>query len=167
MIAALATHNILGLSSFGVSALVALTIATSVDYLIFLIGRYQEARVAGEDPEAAYLHHVSRDKPRGPGVGLTIAGAMFCLTFTRLPYLSNPGLPSVIGLLIVILASLSLAPAIITVASRFGLLESRRPQRTRVLATDRHRCRSMACPGIGRSDPGNGDRAALLAKISR
>nr|WP_281426109.1 MMPL family transporter [Mycobacterium spongiae] len=131
VISALATHRILGLSSFGVSALVALTIATSVDYLIFLIGRFQEARAAGEDREAAYYTMFHGTSHVVLGSGLTIAGAMFCLTFTRLPYLSNPGLPSVIGLLMVILASLSLAPAIITVASRFGFLESRRPQRTR------------------------------------
>ena len=39
------------------------------DYAIFLIGRYQEARAAGEDREAGLLHHVSRHRARRAGLG--------------------------------------------------------------------------------------------------
>ena len=45
----LTIHNVVGLSTFTINVLVALTIAASTDYLIFLVGRYQEALAAGRD----------------------------------------------------------------------------------------------------------------------
>ena len=44
VIAVLANTNLIGLSTFAVNVLVALTIAASTDYVIFWVGRYQEAR---------------------------------------------------------------------------------------------------------------------------
>ena len=34
------------------------------------------------------------------GSGLTIAGATFCLSFTRLPYFQSLGIPLAIGMLV-------------------------------------------------------------------
>ena len=56
---------------------------------------------------------------------------MLCLHFTRLNYFSSMGIPSAIGLSVVVVASLTLAPAVLTVGSRFGLLDSRRTIKTR------------------------------------
>ena len=47
------------------------------------------------------------------GSGLTIAGAVFCLTFTRLPYFQSLGIPAAIGVLVALVAALTLAPAVI------------------------------------------------------
>lgn len=66
------------------------------------------------------------------GSGLTIAGATFCLSFTRLPYFQTLGVPLAIGMVIVVAAALTLGPAIIAVTSRFGkLLEPKRMARVR------------------------------------
>jgi putative drug exporter of the RND superfamily len=65
------------------------------------------------------------------GSGLTIAGAMYCLSFTRLPYFQTLGAPCAIGLLTMVAASLTLAPAILTLGSRFGLFDPKRKMRTR------------------------------------
>ena len=54
VVAFLGQHGMLGLSTFVVSLLTALAIAAGTDYAIFLVGRYQEARQAGEDREAAF-----------------------------------------------------------------------------------------------------------------
>ena len=54
IVAFLGYHDIIGLSTFATNLLVTLAIAAATDYAIFLIGRYQEARGAGEDREAAY-----------------------------------------------------------------------------------------------------------------
>ena len=61
VIATLAENNLIELSTFAVNVLVALTIAAATDYVIFLVGRYQEARADGLDREAAVLRHVSRN----------------------------------------------------------------------------------------------------------
>ncbi|GJF13150.1 membrane protein [Mycolicibacterium cyprinidarum] len=131
-VAFLGYHGIIGLSTFATNLLVVLAIAASTDYAIFLIGRYQEARGAGEDRESAYYTMFGGTAHVVLGSGLTIAGATFCLSFTRLPYFQTLGVPLAIGMVIVVVAALTLAPAVIAVSSRFGkLLEPKRAARVR------------------------------------
>jgi putative drug exporter of the RND superfamily len=131
LVAFLGYHNIIGLSTFATNLLVTLAIACATDYAIFLIGRYQEARGAGEDKEAAYYTMFHGTAHVVAGSGLTIAGATFCLHFTNLPYFQSLGIPLAIGMIVVVLAALTLGPAVITVAGHFGLLEPKRALRTR------------------------------------
>jgi RND superfamily putative drug exporter len=65
------------------------------------------------------------------GSGLTVAGAVFCLAFTRLPYFQSLGVPAGLGILVALAASLTLGPAVLTIASSFGLLDPKRALRTR------------------------------------
>jgi len=132
-VAFLGFHGIIGLSTFATNLLVVLAIAAATDYAIFLIGRYQEARGAGEDRESAYYTMYAGTAHVVLGSGLTIAGATFCLSFTRLPYFQTLGVPLAIGMVIVVFAALTIGPAVITVASRFGkLLEPKRAARVRL-----------------------------------
>ncbi|WP_131813081.1 MMPL family transporter, partial [Mycolicibacterium fortuitum] len=132
LVAFLGYYNIIGLSTFATNLLVMLAIAASTDYAIFLIGRYQEARSVGEDRESAYYTMFHGTAHVILGSGLTIAGATFCLHFTRLPYFQSLGIPLAIGMVMVVLVALTLGSAIITVATRFGkTLEPKRAMRTR------------------------------------
>ena len=132
VVAFLGYYNIIGLSTFATNLLVTLAIAASTDYAIFLIGRYQEARGAGEDREQAYYTMFHGTAHVVLGSGLTIAGATLCLHFTNLPYFQSLGIPLAIGMVTGVVAALTLGPAIITVASRFGkVLEPKRAMRTR------------------------------------
>ncbi|WP_415823727.1 MMPL family transporter, partial [Mycobacterium basiliense] len=54
VISVLAVNHLVDLSTFTVNVLVTLAIAASTDYIIFLVGRYQEARTAGQNRELAY-----------------------------------------------------------------------------------------------------------------
>ncbi len=132
VVAFLGFHDIIGLSTFATTLLVTLAIAASTDYAIFLIGRYQEARAAGEDRESAYYTMFGGTAHVVLGSGLTIAGATYCLSFTRLPWFQSLGVPLAIGMAICVFAALTLGPAVITVASRFGkVLEPKRAMRVR------------------------------------
>ncbi len=132
LVSFLGYHEIIGLSTFATNLLVTLAIAAATDYAIFLIGRYQEARSVGEDREQAYYTMFRGTAHVVLGSGLTIAGAVFCLSFTRLPYFQTMGVPLAIGMFITVIAALTLGPAIISVASRFGkTLEPKRAMRTR------------------------------------
>ncbi|OLO98595.1 hypothetical protein BVU76_30050, partial [Mycolicibacterium porcinum] len=132
LVAFLGYYNIIGLSTFATNLLVMLAIAASTDYAIFLIGRYQEARSVGEDRESAYYTMFHGTAHVILGSGLTIAGATFCLHFTRLPYFQSLGIPLAIGMVMVVLVALTLGSAIITVATKFGkTLEPKRAMRTR------------------------------------
>lgn len=53
------------------------------------------------------------------GSGLTIAGAMLCLSFTRLPYFQTMGVPCAIGTLVAVLAAHARA-AVIKIDSRWS-----------------------------------------------
>ncbi|WP_026213585.1 MMPL/RND family transporter [Mycolicibacterium hassiacum] len=131
VVAFLGYHELIGLSTFATNLLVTLAIAASTDYAIFLIGRYQEGRTLGQDKETAF-HTMFRGTAHVVlGSGMTIAGATFCLSFTRLPYFQSLGVPLAVGMTTAVLVALTLGSAIITVASRFGALEPKRAMRIR------------------------------------
>jgi RND superfamily putative drug exporter len=131
VVAFLGYHDLIGLSTFATQLLVTLAIAATTDYAIFLIGRYQEARTVGEDRESAFYTMFHGTAHVVLGSGMTIAGATFCLSFTRLPYFQTLGVPLAVGMVVGVFAALTLGPALITVASRFGLLEPKRAMRIR------------------------------------
>jgi RND superfamily putative drug exporter len=122
VVAFLGFHDVMGLTTFAVNILVMLAIAAGTDYGIFLIGRYREARIAGEDRVEAYYTTVRSVTPVVLGSGLTIAGASAVLYFTRLPYFHTMGIPVSVGMIVVVAAALTLGPAVVVVASSFGLL---------------------------------------------
>ena len=122
-VAFLGNSGIIGLSVYSTNLLTLLVIAAGTDYAIFFLGRYQEARGAGEDRETAFYTMFSGTARVVLGSGLTVAGAVACLSFARMPYFQALGLPAGIGVLVSLLAALTLAPAVITLASHFGLFE--------------------------------------------
>ena len=130
VVAALGHFNVIGLSTFAVNLLTMLGIAAATDYAIFLMGRYHEARNTGQDRETAYYTMYQGTAHVILGSGLTIAGATFCLHFTRLPYFQTMGIPLSIGIMVAVLGALTMAPAMIVVGGRFGLFEPKRAHRT-------------------------------------
>ena len=130
-VAALGHYDLIGLSTFSVNLLTMLGIAAGTDYAIFVLGRYHEARTAGEDRATAFYTMYRGTAHVILGSGLTIAGATYCLHFTRLPYFQTLGVPMAIGIMVAVAASLTMAPAMLVVGTRFGLLESKRAARTR------------------------------------
>jgi putative drug exporter of the RND superfamily len=125
-VAFLGHNNIFALSTIATNLLVALGMAAGTDYGIFFFGRYQEARQAGENPETAYYTTYRGVARVVLASGLTIAGAIFCLSFTRLPYFHSLGVPCAVGMLVTVAVALTLVPAVLAVGSRFGLFEPKR-----------------------------------------
>ncbi|WP_375483906.1 RND family transporter [uncultured Mycobacterium sp.] len=126
VVAFMGHHELIGLTTFVVNLLTSLAIAAGTDYGIFFLGRYQEARQAGEDRTTAYYTTY-----RGVGKvvlasGLTIAGALFCLRFTRLNAFQAIGIPCAVGMLVAVAVALTLVPAVIAVGSGLGLFDPRR-----------------------------------------
>lgn len=157
IVAFLGYHEVFGLTTFATNMLVTLAIAAATDYAIFLIGRYQEARRAGEDRESAYYTMFHGTAHVVLASGLTIAGATLCLHFTRLPYFQTMGFPLSIGMTIVVAAALTLGPALISIVTRFGkVLEPKGSGRARGgAASARPPCagpaRSSSWPSCSRS----------------
>ena len=126
VVAFLGYHNVMGLSTYAVSMVTMLGIAAATDYVIFLLGRYHEARHRGQDREDAFQGAYRGVSHVIVGSGLTVAGVALCLTLARMPFFKSMGLPCAVVVLVIIAASLTLAPAVIVVASRFGLLDPKR-----------------------------------------
>ncbi|WP_264916231.1 MMPL/RND family transporter, partial [Mycobacterium kiyosense] len=126
VVAILAYNNAFGLTTFAANILTMLAIAAGTDYGIFLVGRYQEALRAGEDRETAYYTTFRGVTPVILGSGLTIAGATYCLSFARLPWFSTMGPPVAIGMVVVVLAGVTLGPAVVFAGSKLHLFESKR-----------------------------------------
>ncbi|WP_422746619.1 RND family transporter [Mycobacterium sp. WMMD1722] len=131
IVAFLGHHDVFLLSTFAINLLVALAMAAGTDYGIFFFGRYQEARQAGEDVESAYYTTFRGVAPVVLGSGLTIAGALLCLSFTRMPIFQTIGVPCAVGMLVAVGVALTLVPAVLTVGSRFGLFDPRRKMAVR------------------------------------
>ncbi len=118
--------GLFGLSTFAVSLLTSLAIAAGTDYGIFIVGRYQEARQAGEDKESAFYTMYRGTAHVILASGLTVAGAMLCLSFARMPSFQTLGVPCALGLLTAVVAAVTLGPAALIVGSRFGLFDPKR-----------------------------------------
>ena len=108
------------LSSFAVNIVIALTLGAGTDYGIFLIGRYHEARQAGESREDSFYIAYKGVTPIIIGSGLTIAGACYCLTFARLNYFHTMGPAVAITMLFTIAAAHDARP---------GCFDGRQPLR--------------------------------------
>jgi RND superfamily putative drug exporter len=126
IVAFLGHQQFIGLSTFAVNMLVSLGIAAGTDYGIFFIGRYQEARQAGADRVTAYYATYRSVAKVVLASGLTIAGAVFCLSFTRMPYFQTMGIPCAVGMLVAVAIALTLVPAVLNIGGRFGLFDPKR-----------------------------------------
>jgi putative drug exporter of the RND superfamily len=123
LISTLGHFGVIPLSSFAVNIVISLTLGAGTDYGIFLMGRYHEARRLGETREEAYYTAYRSVAPVIVGSGLTIAGACACLTFARLDYFHTMGPAVAVSMLFTIAAALTLAPALLTLGSQFGLFD--------------------------------------------
>src|ERR1700731_4512170 len=131
IVAFLGHNDIFVLSTFAINMLVFLSIAAGTDYGIFFFGRYQEARQAGENPETAYYSTYRGVARVVLASGLTIAGAIFCLTFTRMSYFQTMGIPCAVAMLVAVAVAATLVPAVLTLGGRFGLFDPKRRIRVR------------------------------------
>ena len=71
------------------------------------------------------LHHYRGVAKVVLASGLTIAGAVFCLSFTRLPYFQPLGVPCAVGVLVAVAVALTLVPAVLVVGSRGSVCSTR------------------------------------------
>ncbi|GCB00864.1 putative membrane protein, MmpL [Mycolicibacterium sp. NCC-Tsukiji] len=123
VISAFGHYGFIPLSSFATNMVISLTLGAGTDYGIFLIGRYHEARLAGESREDAYYTAYKGVSHVIVGSGLTIAGACACLTFARLNYFHTMGPAVAVSMLITIAGALTIGPALLSVGSLFGLFD--------------------------------------------
>ena len=125
IVAALGESGAVEVSLFSVALLAAMMLGAGTDYAIFLIGRYHEGRRRGVACTEALVDAYRGVAPVIVGSALTIAAALACLGFADIGMFRSTGIPCAIGVLVAMLAALTLTPALIALAGRRGWLEPR------------------------------------------
>ena len=115
----LASSGLIGLSTYSTNLLTLLVIAAGTDYVIFVMGRYQEERRVGQNREVGLLQHVSRDSPRYLGIGADDCGCGGLPVFYPAAYFQSLGIPAALGMLVALAAALTLAPAVLVIGQSF------------------------------------------------
>jgi putative drug exporter of the RND superfamily len=126
VVAALGNHGLVEVSLFSVALVAAMILGAGTDYAIFLIGRYHEGRRRGSDQATALVDAYRGVAPVVIGSALTMAAALSCLSLAQVGMFRSTGIPCAIGVLVGMLAALTLTPALIGLAGRRGMLEPRR-----------------------------------------
>ncbi|MDF0530313.1 RND family transporter [Tsukamurella sp. 8F] len=112
-------------SIFSVSLLSAIVLGAGTDYAIFLISRYHEARRAGIPAADALETGFTRIAPVIIASGLVVTLTCAAMVVTKIGLFRTVGLPCAIGVAVTLLAALTLTPAMMRLAARFGFLEPR------------------------------------------
>lgn len=122
-VALLGEHQVIEVSVFSTALMTAMILGAGTDYSIFLLGRYHEERRAGVDPAAALRTAWFGVAPVIVASTMTVALACACLTFARVGVLRSAGLPCAIGVVVAMIGAVTLVPALIRMASKFGFAE--------------------------------------------
>ncbi len=125
VVAALGQSGVVEVSLFSVALMAAMTLGAGTDYAIFLIGRYHEGRRRHATPRQALIDAYRGVAPVVIGSALTVAVALATLGFAEVGALRSAGIPCAIGILVTMIAALTLTPALMSLAVRRGLIEPR------------------------------------------
>lgn len=124
-ISVLGDNGIIEISIFSVALMSTLVLGAATDYAIFFMGRYHEVRRSGIPHDEALTIAYRSVAPVVAASGLTVSVALACLNFAHVVLLRSAGTPCAIGVFLGMLASLTLLPAIVSVAGRRGLVQPR------------------------------------------
>jgi RND superfamily putative drug exporter len=107
-------------SSNGTTILIVLMFGVGTDYSLLLVSRYREELRRIEDKHEAMAHALRRTGPTILASGLTVSLAMLVLALADTRLTSSLGPVSAIGVASVMIAGLTLLPAMLTIFGRRG-----------------------------------------------
>ena len=108
----------LQVDSTATSLLLILMFGAGTDYCLLLVARYKEDLRRFEDEEQALRHAIPRALPAIAASGMTVAAALLTLLASRLDTNRTLGPVTAIGILVVLGASMTLLPAILSLLGR-------------------------------------------------
>ena len=108
----------LQVDSTATSLLLILMFGAGTDYCLLLVARYKEDLRRFEDEQRALRHAIPRALPAIAASGMTVAAALLTLLASRLDTNRTLGPVTAIGILVVLGASMTLLPAILSLLGR-------------------------------------------------
>ncbi|KUF18033.1 MMPL family transporter [Streptomyces silvensis] len=113
MAAVMALGGVLGLSSSTGELALMIGIAVGVDYALFVVSRYREERAGGHGPQRAAGLAVGTAGSAVVFAGLTVVIALAGLSVIGVPMLTRMGLTAAGAVVIAVLVTLTLVPALL------------------------------------------------------
>ncbi len=124
VIAELANHG-LKVSSLSQLLLIVLVIGAGTDYGLFLVFRVREHLNMGEDPREAVVNALTKVGESISFSAFTVIAALLSLLAATFEIYSNLGIPLAIGIGVMLLAGLTLLPALLAITGRWAFFPSR------------------------------------------
>jgi RND superfamily putative drug exporter len=128
--------NVLDMPDFTTQAVLMISIGVGIDYALFIVTRYRESLKAGRDPESATVVALDTAGRAVLFAGTTVVIALLGLLVLELDTFRGVAIGTTIGVLVTMLASVTLLPALLGFTGRnidkFGL-----PHRDRGEGRDR------------------------------
>ena len=139
-IGALGSAGVIKISFFTQILLIVLILGVGTDYGLFLVFRVREQLLAGADPKDAVVYAVRRVGESISASAATVIVALLTLLAASFNLYHDLGLPLALGVAVMLLAGLTLLPALLAILGRavFGL---------------RRQCRVRPRRGLGGGSP--------------
>jgi len=113
-----AAHHGLKVSPLAQILLIVLVLGAGTDYGLFLVFRVRENLRAGQDKQQAVVAAVERVGESITFSAATVVAALLSLLFATFEFYSNLGIPLAIGIGVILLAGLTLLPALLAIFGR-------------------------------------------------
>lgn len=117
--------HVFSVSTFTGSFLTGVVLGASTDYAVFLVSRYQELRRAGTDPSLAASQAAAKVGGVIVGSALTVMVANAAMATAKVGIYLTTGPAIAVSIAATLLVALTLAPAVLAIAARRGLMEPR------------------------------------------
>jgi putative drug exporter of the RND superfamily len=124
VIAELANHG-LKVSSLAQLLLIVLVLGAGTDYGLFLVFRVRERLRLGDDNKEAVVNALTKVGESITFSALTVVAALLSLLFASFQIYSNLGIPLAIGIGVILLAGLTLLPALLSIFGKAAFWPSK------------------------------------------
>ena len=149
LIAELSRHGVLKVSEIAQLLLIILVIGAGTDYGLFLVFRVREELRAGRAPKEAVARAVARVGESITFSAGTVIAAVLCLLLASFGFYNGLGYPLAIGIALMLLAGLTVLPALLAIFGRAAFWPSNvRPGPPRIGAWGRIAARVVGRPAL-------------------
>jgi putative drug exporter of the RND superfamily len=124
IIGELGNHG-LKVSSLSQLLLIVLVLGAGTDYGLFLVFRVRENILQGQTPRDAVVNGLTKVGESITFSALTVVAALLSLLFATFQIYSQLGIPLAIGIAVMLLAGLTLLPALLAILGRWAFFPSR------------------------------------------
>jgi putative drug exporter of the RND superfamily len=124
-IVAEAAHHGLKVSQLVQLLLIVLVLGAGTDYGLFLVFRVREHIIRGEAPRDAVVNALTKVGESITFSALTVIAALLSLLFATFQIYSNLGIPLAIAIGVMLIAGLTLLPALLAIFGRWAFFPSR------------------------------------------